>query len=107
MNRGAGLPLMSSSLKLCSHLHSRAQGLALMRGGLTSSEGVASRPVAAISFVPRGKVHEVSFTWSRKSQTARLHTNSPVSSTKVMVSLRPSLANITIGGSLETLLKKE
>src|SRR5215475_11452858 len=107
MKRGAGLASMSSSLIVCSHLHSRAHGVALMRGGLTSSEGAASRPTASISFTPQGKVHEVSFTASRRSQTARLQTNSPVCSTNVIVSFRPSLANITIGGSLETLLKKE
>src|SRR5262245_16266617 len=107
MKRGAGLPSISSSLTVRSHLHSRAHGVALMRGGLTSSEGAASRPAASISFTPQGKVQEVSFTASRKSQTARLQTNSPISSTNVIGSFRPSLANITIGGLLETLLKNE
>src|SRR5262245_9552747 len=107
MKRGAGMPSISSSLTVRSHLHSKAHGVALMRGGLTSCDGAASRPIASISFTPQGKVHEVSFTASRKSQTARLQTNSPVCSTKVMVSLRPSLANITIGGLFETLLKNE
>src|SRR5271169_5818251 len=105
MNRGAGLPSTSLSWTVCNHLHSNAHGEAFIRGGLTSTEDAASRPTTSISFTPRGKDSDVSFTCARKFQTARLQTNSPVSSTKSMVSLRPSLANITIGGSVETLLK--
>src|SRR5262245_23201075 len=107
MNRGVWLPSMSSSLTVRSHLHSRAQGEALTRGGLTRFDRAGSRPVDSSSFTPRGKLQEVFFTSWRSSQTARLHTNSRVSSTKQIVSFRPSLANITIGGSLETLLKNE
>src|SRR5262245_33422904 len=107
MNREAGLPSISLSCTVCSHLHSSAHGDALTRGGLISTDSAASRPTACISSTPRGKVRDVSLTCSRKSQTARLHTNSRVSSTKSIVFFLPSLANITIGGSLETLLKNE
>src|SRR5262245_42078694 len=107
IKRGAGLPSISLSRRVCSHLHSSAHGDALTRGGLTKTDGAASKPTACISLMPRGKGHDVSLTCSRKSQTARLHTNSRVSSTKSIVFFLPSLANITIGGSLETLLKKE
>ena len=44
---------------------------------------------------------------SRNSQVTRLQTNSPVSSMLRTESLRPSLANITIGGRLLTPLKNE
>jgi len=44
---------------------------------------------------------------SRRSQVARLQTNSPVSSMKVTESLRPSLEKQTTGGRLETPLKYE
>src|SRR5277367_4724108 len=107
MNRGAGLPSTSLSRTVCNHLHSNAHGEAFTRGGLTSTDAAGSRPTASISFDPRGWVHEVSFTCWRKSQTARLQTNSPASSTNSIVSFRPSLANITIGGLVETLLKNE
>src|SRR5262245_66134758 len=91
MNREAGLPSISLSCTVCSHLHSSAHGDALTRGGLTSTDAAASRPTASISLTPRGKVRDVSFTCSRKSQTARLHTKSPVSSTKEIVFFLPSL----------------
>src|SRR5580692_9009401 len=107
MNRGAGLPSISLSWTVCSHLHSSAHGEAFTRGGLTRTEGVASRPTTSISFIPRAKVSDVSLTCARKSQTARLQTNSPRSEEHTIVSLRPSLANMTIGGSVETLLKYE
>src|SRR5260370_22986744 len=61
-------------------------------------EGAASRPVFSISFTPRANGADVSFICSRRSQVARLHTNSLVSSAKTTESLRPSLANITVGG---------
>src|SRR5271169_3018637 len=105
MNRGAGLPSISLSWTVFNHLHSSAHGDAFTRGGLTRTEGVASRPTTSISLIPRAKVSDVSLTCARRSHTARLQTNSPVSSTNSIVSLRPSLANITIGGSVETLLK--
>jgi len=84
-----------------------AHGDCFTLGGFTNIEGADSNPTIAISLTPRGCAQDVSLTWLRKSQTARLQTNSPVSSTKSTVFLRPSLANITIGGSLETLLKNE
>ena len=67
--------------------------------------GAGSRPAFSISLVPRGIGAEVMFIASRKSQVARLQTNSPVSSMKLTESLWPSLENITIGGRLLTPLK--
>src|SRR5271167_1216426 len=100
-------PLMSLSRTVCSHLHSKAHGDDSTRGGLTSIDGAAISPASIISLVPRGNDPDVAFIGSRSSQTARLHTNSRVSSTKVIESFLPSEANITMGGSLETPLKKE
>src|SRR5271170_7693520 len=99
--------LMSLSCTVCSHWHSSAQGDALTRGGLTSTDGAATSPAFSISFVPSGNGPDVAFICSRRSQTARLQTNSLVSSTKVSESFLPSEANITMGGSLETPLKNE
>src|SRR5450756_3153264 len=65
------------------HLHSSAQGEAFTRGGLTSRERAGSRPARSISLTPRGSGAEVAFIASRKSQVARLQTNSPVSSMKL------------------------
>ena len=86
-------------------LHSSAQGDAFTRGGLTSRDGAGSRPARSISLTPRGSGAEVAFIASRKSQVARLQTNSPVSSMKLTESLCPSLANITRLARLLTPLK--
>src|SRR5271165_634212 len=98
---------MASSRTVRSHLHSIAQGDAFTRGGLTSTDGADSRPVSFISSMPRGKGAELAFISPRRSQVARLQTNSPVSLTKVSESFFPSEENITIGGSLDTPLKNE
>src|SRR5882672_11349473 len=98
---------MSDSRTVCSHLHSSAHGDALTRGGLTMREGAGSSLALSISFTPRANGAEVSFIWSRRSQVARLQTNSLVSSTKTTESLRPSLANITVGGWSVSPLKNE
>src|SRR5215470_5116767 len=45
---------MSSSRSVCSHLHSIAHGDALTRGGLTKTDGAASRPASFISSTPHG-----------------------------------------------------
>src|SRR5450432_176507 len=98
---------MSVRRTVCSHLHSNAQGEALTRGGFTSTDGAESRPVSLISLMPRANGAEVAFIGTRRSQVARLQTNSRVSSTNVTESFLPSEENITIGGSLETALKNE
>src|SRR5271168_825700 len=98
---------MSLRCTVCNHLHSNAQGDALTRGGFTITDGAGSRPALIISLTPRGKGAEVAFIWLRRSQVARLQTNFSVSSTNVSESLRPSDENITIGGSVDTPLKKE
>ena len=79
----------------------------MTRGGLTRTDGADSSPASFISSTPRGYGAEVRFIGPRKSQVARLQTNSRVSSMKVRVSFFPSEANITIGGSLDTPLKNE
>ena len=56
---------------------------------LDERDGAGVRPACAISFSPRGSGAEVSFMASRRSQVARLQTNSPVSSMKVSASFRP------------------
>jgi hypothetical protein len=84
-----------------------AQGDAFTRGTFTSTEGAASRPASFISSTPRGYGPDVVFISWRRWWVARLHTNSRVSSMKATESLRPSEANITMGGSLETPLKYE
>ena len=43
----------------------------------------------------------------RRSQVARLQTNSPVSSMKVRASFRPCDENATMGGRSDTALKNE
>src|SRR5262245_464037 len=96
-----------SNVTVLIHLHSSAHGDAATRGGLTSRDGAASRPVARISQVPRGSGAEVPFIWSRRSNVARLQTNSLVSSTNATESFGPSLENITIGGLSVMPLKNE
>ena len=88
--------------------HSSAQGLAATRGGLTSTEGAASRPAWPNSLAPRGSGAEVAFMASRNAKVGMFHTNSRVSSAKVMLSFRPSLEKARIAtGSDATALKKE
>src|SRR6516225_1885656 len=98
---------MSLSRTVCNHLHSIAQGDALTRGGFTSTDGAGSRPASLISSMPLGYGIEVVLTWFLSSKVAILQTNSLVSSMKTSESFLPSELNITIGGSLDTLLKKE
>jgi hypothetical protein len=56
---------------------------------------------------PRGSGAEVAFIAPRKSQVARLQTNSFVCAMKLAESLKPSLANITSAGRLLMPLKNE
>src|ERR1700687_1522532 len=92
---------------ICNSLHSSAQGEAATRGGRTNLDGAGVSPDCSISFTPRGNCPDVSTTALRRSNVARLHTNSFVSSTKTRESLGPSLENKTMGGSSETALKNE
>src|SRR6266516_2984244 len=98
---------MSLSETVCSTRHSIAQGASATRGGRTSRHGAGVRPAARNSSTPRGNGAEVTFMASRRAQGGRLQTNSPVSSTKVTESLRPSLEKQTTGGRLDTPLKYE
>src|SRR5436309_15485329 len=102
-----GLPAMSRSDTVCSTRHSIAQGASATRGGRTSRHGAEVRPAERSSSMPRGNGADVVFMASRRSQLARLQTNSPVSSMKVTESLRPLLEKQTTGGRLETPLKYE
>src|SRR5262245_19584824 len=92
---------------VCSQRHSSAQGEAATRGGLTSRDGAASSPASFISLTPRGNEAEVSFIAWRRSQVARLQTNSPVCSANSTESFRLSPENPTIGGRVENALKNE
>src|SRR4029077_6379716 len=98
---------MSERRTVCSHLHSSAQGESFTRGGFTSREGAAASPVFSISLTPRANGAAAPFICSRRSQVARLQTNSLVSSANATESLRPSLANITVGGWSVSPLKNE
>src|ERR1700730_1827406 len=98
---------MSRSRTVCNHRHSSAHGDAFTRGGRTSTLGAGSRPASRISLMPRGYGAEVAFIWVRRSQVARLQTNSRVSSTKAIVSFQPSDENITMAGLVNTALKYE
>src|SRR5438067_7594578 len=98
---------MSLSETVCSTRHSIAQGASATRGGRTRRQGTGVRPAARNSSTPRGNGADVMFIALRKSQVARLQTNSPVSSMNVTESLRPSLEKQTTGGRLETPLKYE
>src|ERR1700726_4460745 len=100
-------PSMSRSRTVCNHRHSSAHGDAFTRGGRTSTLGAGSRPASRISLMPRGYDAEEAFIWLRRSQVARLQTNSRVSSTKAIVSFQPLDENITIGGLVSTALKYE
>src|SRR5580698_7810751 len=100
-------PWTSLRCTVCSHWHSNAHGDIFIRGGFIRIDGADTNPASFISLVPRENRPEVVFICSRRFQVARLQTNSLVSSTKVIESFRPSEANITIGGSLETPLKNE
>src|SRR4029077_10080777 len=80
---------------------------ALTRGGFTRIEGAGSRPASFISSIPRGNGPDVVFICWRRSQVARLQTNSRVSSMNVSESFLPSEENMMIGGTLETPLKNE
>src|SRR5260370_14676082 len=102
-----GLQATSSSETVGSPRHSIAQGASATRGGRTSRHGAGVRPAARNSSTPRGNGADVMFMASRRSQVARLQTNSPVSSMKLTESLRPSLEKQTTGGRLETPLKYE
>tara|TARA_B100001167_G_C16471980_1_gene168309 strand:+ start:70 stop:456 length:387 start_codon:yes stop_codon:yes gene_type:complete len=86
-------------------------GQSQTRGGFTSVDFPIPRPAAFISSISGEKGALVWFISPRKFQVAKLQTNSPVDSQFVTVSFtpwgwRPLLANITIGGSLATPLKK-
>src|SRR6266487_632258 len=97
-----GLPAMSLSETVCSTMHSIAHGASETRGGRTSRLGTGVSPAARGSSTPRGNGAEVIFMASRRSQLAKLQTNSLVSSMNVTESLRPSLEKQTTGGRLET-----
>ena len=74
---------------------------------MTMRDGAGARPARSISLIPWGKGADVAFIASRRSQVARLQTNSPVSVMFATESLKPSLPNITRLGRLLTPLKNE
>jgi len=76
-------------------LHSKAAGLSLTRGGLTSRLGAAVRSPIGNSSTPRGTGADVMSRLVRRSQVASEHTNSPVSSMFNSESLGPPELNIT------------
>ena len=80
-------PSSGSRATVRSHLHSSATGDSATRGGFTIRQGAGVSPAKSSSLCPRGSGAEVAFIASRKSQVARLQTNSPVSSAKVIASL--------------------
>ena len=63
-------------------------------------------PARANSLSPRANGAEVSFIGPRRSNVARLATNSPLSLAKDAESFQPSLEKPTIGGTLQKPLKK-
>src|SRR5262249_60068448 len=88
-------PTSSTVLK---YLHSIATGERATRGGLTARDGTISMPTASGSLTPCGNSAELAFITSRRSQVARLNTNSPVASALICECLRGALEKIGQGG---------
>src|ERR1019366_2591877 len=103
---GLGLPSAPGKSTVLTYLHSNATGDCLTRGGFTATDGAISRRASSGSLTSGPTSADVIFISSRKSQVARLWTNSPLSSALACECLRPALANITNGGRLATALKK-
>ena len=99
------LPAGDGSGSTCHKRHSSAAGLAATRGGATTSDGAAARPVSANSLTSSATVAELRFIASTRARVAIEQVNSPVASMLRSESLRPVDANITIGGASLTALK--
>src|ERR1700730_13513263 len=95
---GLGLPSAPGSSTVLTYLYSNATGDRLTRGGFTATDGTISRPASSGSLISGPTAADVVFISSRKSQIAKLWTNSPLCSALVWECLRPALANITNGG---------
>jgi hypothetical protein len=83
----AGSPLGSRTDWTCRH--SRWTGLSFTRGARTRREGALVTPASSNSSTPCGAGAALRFIASRRSQVARLTTNSPVASTLATESLKP------------------
>src|SRR4051812_15956089 len=92
------LPSELISSIVLKYLHSSATGERRTRGGFTARDGVISRPTASGSLTPSGNSAELAFICSRRSQVARLNTNSPVASALIWECLRGALEKIAHGG---------